>query len=868
MILNHKRTIMKPISLLIIMNLFCFAMVSQNTSPLPKLSQQVTDFYRNHPSEKIFLATDKAHYKPGETIWFSAIVTNKMNQPGDQNIASIQVKLFDAEGKIVLKDIFKLFDGVASGDFQLPLTMTKGHYFLVAGSSEQPSSTIMASVPLMIDPQYSNQWLAEVRLQDSLSIAGQKNEMFVVIRDFSGDIKKNASLRFQLSLGNVVIEKGKLKTDEKGEVTIPLSIPAQTKGEILICELSDSKGEWVEKVFLPTNLDPLIINFYPEGGNLIAGSAVKIGFTAHNKWGVPVELEAKLVDQNNKSVALAKTFTPGLGLFSVLPEAGKKYKLMVSSERGRNQSFDLPPVQTNGLSFSVAKVDPEFISANMFFADRQKHRVALAVTNGANLDWAADMDIDGMGRVKIPVDNLPHGINLLSVFSEEGTLLAERVVYTEKKQQLNVEVKSSKSTLTGGESTKVVLKITDSENHPVTGKLILSVVDKYRLSENRETIDECLLFNSELENSFSLISKSIGNGISNNALLDIYLIANRLKGFDWSQIQQSKTAPASNENSVQGLTGIVTDKNGTRINRAKVTLVNNKNMQLHTTTTNSNGVFSFPNLTQINPEDFSAKATDQDGKRELKVTINKNSGTSESEWIKKEALKMKLMQGNKMPDSNYLSKNPVLFIRASKTQTGKSIALDNQRNLLNTATSLLDVIKSIKPYKIMNNQIVFIGTENSINYQGGALIVVDGQQMGTDISAVSNISPLEVDHINVSTNPMDIQRYTGLNSVGVIEINLKKAKVPENTEDEAKVIKSNYDGVFRLPNNFPKQPTNPKRDTRTTLLWIPNQIVDQSGQFEFDITAGRVLSDFLIEVQSISPEGRIGVGSTAISVVK
>ena len=194
-----------------------------------------------------------------------------------------------------------------------------------------------------------------------------------------------------------------------------------------------------------------------------------------------------------------------------------------------------------------------------------------------------------------------------------------------------------------------------------------------------------------------------------------------------------------------------------------------------------------------------------------------------------------------------------------------TVAIDNQRKMFASATSILDVIKTLKPFKVVNNQIVFIGSENSFNYQGGALIVLDGQQLGTDISALSSISPMEEDHINVSTNVMDIQKYTGLNSVGVIEIFQKKgANMAETPVQQG----GKYENGYRVPSPFPAPPSNLKRDVRTTLTWIANQPVDKSGQFEFSVTSGKVISDFEVVVQGISENGRIGVGKAGFSVGK
>jgi len=355
--------------------------------------------------------------------------------------------------------------------------------------------------------------------------------------------------------------------------------------------------------------------------------------------------------------------------------------------------------------------------------------------------------------------------------------------------------------------------------------------------------------------------------MSNSALMDVFLIANRIKGFDWAKIRQFSPESATDANIASfRISGIVTDKSGSKISKAKVSLVNNKNMQLHTTITNSEGIFSFPNLNMGNVEDFSAKATDSDGKRELNVNFIKNLEGQISVYIADNMQKYCLLNSDRVTDENYFNNNQDLFIKAPKIAKPNTQTLENQRKLFASATNILDVIKTIKPYKIIGNQIVFFGSENSLTHQGGALIVLDGQQLGTDIGAIQAISPSEVDHINVSTNPMDIQRYTGLNSVGVIEIFQKKAKVTE--PDVQKQSANKYEGVYRISNVFQTEPANPKRDNRTTLLWIPEQKVDQTGQFEFEVNAGKVISDFVIEIQGISPDGRMGTGKARFSVTK
>jgi len=858
---------MKTFISLVLMVLSGMVLPAQDQSPIPKISLQITSYFSVYPRENVFLMTDKVHYKPGETIWFRAFTSETDNPLGSAESSKLYLSLFDKTGKNITKGTFRMSNGSALGDLKIPDNLGTDAYFLVAYSSEQSSLEQVPLIKLNIDPEYSNQWVVEAIAKDSISISGKKNELLVVLRDNSGVVQKNEQLRYEIKNGTETLEKDKLKTDENGKVTIPFTIPAKTNGEPFICELSDSRGEWKHEVFLPSNLDPVVVRFYPEGGNLIAGVPTKVGFTAFNKWGIPVDVEGSVLNQDGELVTPVKTLTKGLGLLSIVSPRQQKYKLLLSGKEGQNQSFELPTTTADGLAISVVKTDAEFIYANLVFPDKQKHSVALTVTHGNNVYWAGDMEINGVGRLKIPADQLPQGVNLLSAFSKEGNLLAERIIFRDNKRELKINVQPEKYSLSAGGKMNVKVRLTDENNQPVSGNVAVSVTDKFRNDSEKPLIEEYLQIESELESPFSLFPEAFKDNSKNTALMDVFLIANRIKGFDWSKIRQFKPENATYTNTSNfRISGFVTDKSGSKVSRAKVSLVNNKNMQLHTTTTNSEGIFSFPNLYMSNVEDFSAKATDSEGKRELKVNMIKNLEGQISVYIADNMLKYNLINPEIVIDKSYFNNNEDLFIKVPKVIKANTQGLDNQRKLLSSSTSIMDVIKTIKPYKIVNNQIVFFGSENSLNYQGGALIVLDGQQMGTDIGAVQNLSPSDIDHINVSTNPMDIQRYTGLNSVGVIEIFQKKAKTTE--ADVPKETNEKFDGEFRVPNVFPTVPTNPKRNIRTTLLWIPDQKVDQSGQFEFEVTSGKVISDFVIEVQGTASDGRMGAGKASFSVTK
>jgi hypothetical protein len=155
------------------------------------------------------------------------------------------------------------------------------------------------------------------------------------------------------------------------------------------------------------------------------------------------------------------------------------------------------------------------------------------------------------------------------------------------------------------------------------------------------------------------------------------------------------------------------------------------------------------------------------------------------------------------------------------------------RSGYSTDLSLADIIMQIKPYHLENGKINFgMGALNSFSNQDGALIVVDGVKMGSDVSILTTIPVIDIAHITVSTNSMDIQKYSALNSVGVIEITTKKSK--EFTKEDKPVSKGN------------------------TLFWEPDMIVDNTGKKMIDFLTNEHSKEVLITVNGINGKGVYG----------
>jgi hypothetical protein len=152
--------------------------------------------------------------------------------------------------------------------------------------------------------------------------------------------------------------------------------------------------------------------------------------------------------------------------------------------------------------------------------------------------------------------------------------------------------------------------------------------------------------------------------------------------------------------------------------------------------------------------------------------------------------------------------------------------------------SIFDILMSIKPYHIDNGKITFgINSMNSINNLDGALIVVDGTKMGTDASILNNIPVADIARITASTNVMEIQKYSAMNNVGIIEIYTKKnSEYTHKQEDTAKA-------------------------NSNTLFWGPDVITDKSGHASVSFLNNKQTNEILITVECITSSGLSGASS-------
>jgi len=150
---------------------------------------------------------------------------------------------------------------------------------------------------------------------------------------------------------------------------------------------------------------------------------------------------------------------------------------------------------------------------------------------------------------------------------------------------------------------------------------------------------------------------------------------------------------------------------------------------------------------------------------------------------------------------------------------------------LEKGVSVLSVVRLIKPINVKGQLIYFRGV-SSFLYQPSALIVVDGVPRGSGANILTEMDPLSVQSIKVSTTVSDILKYTGTdNASGIIAITTKTAGSARESKSKAS-----------------SEVYNP------TLFWDPNVLINPESEISLPLPRPRLKSKYRLVIQGIDAE--------------
>jgi len=80
-----------------------------------------------------------------------------------------------------------------------------------------------------------------------------------------------------------------------------------------------------------------LLNFFPEGGDMLAGLESRVAFKATDEVGLPVKIKGDIMNSKAQKIVSFSDIHDGMGYFLFTPIAGEKYKAVWKNSKGNQK---------------------------------------------------------------------------------------------------------------------------------------------------------------------------------------------------------------------------------------------------------------------------------------------------------------------------------------------------------------------------------------------------------------------------------------------------------------------------------------------------------------------------------------------------
>ncbi|MEO2090685.1 MAG: MG2 domain-containing protein, partial [Gemmataceae bacterium] len=345
------------------------------------------------PVYTTFLTTDRPMYRPGETVYFRALTLDRTRflpperdqavrfeikapsgevLPGSQFVGLSRPVKPDAGGELkpVLGPDGQPIRGVSGGAFTLTGELAGGEYALnvyaVPAAGERVNPQPLATRKFLVNKYKPDTLLKKLEFDGKSYGPGDVVQAKFDLKHLNQSLAGvTIEITAQVDGQPVKLDAAPTKTGSDGTASLRFTLPRAD--EITAASVSvkvTAKGT-VETLVRPVPLATrrLTLEFFPEGGDLIAGVPTRVYFRATTGFGKPADVVGTLTDGAATITTLQTLTDPdqpganqGLGVFEFTPVAGKQYAVKLSKPANLIQpagGYKLPDAKAAGLALSV-----------------------------------------------------------------------------------------------------------------------------------------------------------------------------------------------------------------------------------------------------------------------------------------------------------------------------------------------------------------------------------------------------------------------------------------------------------------------------------------------------------------------------------
>ena len=872
--------------------------VSVNT--VVEKTQKLLDAY---PIEKVHVHFDKPYYAVGDTLWFKTYLTSNMYNYDLSKV--VYVEVLNGKDSLMQTMRIPLTDHVGEGHLVFDQEWyTQGNYRFRAYTkwmmNFDPAYFFNKIVP--VGDVLNNALHYTVSFNDQGKGKNARTQAVIQFKDREGKPLSNRKFNWSAQVGWDPIDDGKGETDAVGNVMININGKDRDQlrtGQLYISvESGSSAPPLLATIPLQTALWDADVQFFPEGGELIAGLSKKVAFKAIGNDGRGVSVNGSIVDQKGTEVATLTDLHKGMGYVTFMPEAGNAYTANVTFKNGESKSFPLPPVREQGISVTVANSDTAnlqlaIVANDAFYAANQgKAFYLIAQTNGI-LCYAAQATLrNNSVMVNLPKERFPTGITQLTLFTSSGTPVSERLAFVENIKPLSIAVTSDKTEYTTKELVKLGIQVANNDTTTV-GNYSVSVVDESKVpyDENKETtILSNLLLTADLKGYVEEPNYYFNQqNEDKEEALDVLLMTQGYRRFSYPDILADQY-PEVHFFPEQGIeiSGVLRLNNGKPVVNGGLLLSIPDKSYRKDAYTDANGHFVFKDLVFTDSSRVTINARGNDNYRDMVINVDPTQfpGVDTSVYRANDLVNIDDALAPYLTNSRNEYRTSILLEEVEVTASSRpsfshkdysSISglgmADHQitGDRLQGCNNLVMCLQTALTGITFDNQsqLFFITRDYNAGGRIPVQFFVNGMPM--DVPALNGIMPGEVEGIEIFYRDElgTVSRTYQNNGVVSIYTTKKQEKGPRMSlsQIEALLPKSNIVDLTPLgyveARKFyaPKYDTPERRavnDIRTTVYWNPEVKTTGDGTAQLNFYNADGVGSYRVVIEGVDETGNIG----------
>lgn len=863
-------------------------------------TQKLLDAY---PIEKVHLHFDKPYYAVGDTVWFKSYLVSNMY---DYDLS-----------KVVYVEVMNGRDSLMQ-TLRVPLTdrVGDGHLVLDQEWYSQGNYRFRAYTKWMVnfDPVYffnkiipigdvlNNNLHHTISFKDLSNGKNARTQATIQFRDREGNILNNRKLNWQVTSGWETLDNGKGETDVMGNAVININAKDREllKAGDLHVSLIPGGGPsspFVGTFPLKSALWDADVQFFPEGGELIAGLTKKIAFKATGSDGLGLSVKGEVLDQQNTVVASFADTHLGMGHFTFVPQEGTSYTAQVTFENNETRTYTLPDVVDQGINLTFLRADTAQVQlaivANAAYHAAHKNDVfyLIAQSNGV-LCYAAQATLrNDAVLINLPKDRFPTGIAQFTLFSSAAKPLSERLVFIESEKPLEIHVASNKQEYAAKELVNLDIGVSNN-GQSTKGSYSVAVTDETKVPHDENsalTILSNLLLTSDLQGYVEQPNYYFNQpeGIATEAL-DVLLLTQGYRRFSYEAImaEQYPQVYFLPEQGIE-ISGTLRLNNGKPVPNGGLLLSIPDRSFRTDVYTDENGQFVFKDLLFTDSSRVTINARGNDDYRNMVINVDPTQfpGIDSSSYRADDRLNIDRTLAAYLDNSRNEYRTSILLDEVEVTgRTGPSFTHKDYPAI--SGLSMAD--HRIEPGRLKGCNILMMCLRTVLtgityddqrqnfyitrDYNAGGRIPVQFflNGMAIDVPALSGIMPAEVEGIEIfMRDELGVVSRTYQNS-GVVSIyTTKKERAPRMSlsEIESMLPKSNIIDLTPLgyvkERKFyvPRYDTPERRavnDIRSTVYWNPDVNTDADGRVQLNYYNADGRGTYRVVIEGVDEQGNIG----------